>query len=461
MDISKLRNIGIAAHIDSGKTTLSERILFYTGKIYKIHEIREKSGSGPTMDSMELEREKGITIQSAATYCQWKNYHINLIDTPGHIDFTVEVERALRVLDGAVLVLCGVAGVQSQTITVDRQMRRYSLPRIVFINKVDRAGANPDKVVSQLNEKLNIKTVLLTMPIGLEERFTGIVDLINMKAIYYEGEKGEILVEEEVPEYLLEEAQLRRNHIVEVISDFDDNIAEKFLADEFVQAEQLESAIRRFTISRKIIPVFVGTAKRNKGIQTLLDGIGKYLPSPIEKPNEGLDLDNNEEKIELKADPTKPLIALAFKLEDGKYGQLTYMRIYQGKIKKSDTIYNIRSKKKIKISRLVRMHSNEMNDIEEAEAGDIVAVFGIECNSGDTFTDGNINVSMTSMFIPVPVIELAIKTLENQKSTNFSKALNRFQKEDPTFLTNFDEESGETIIKGMGELHLEIGRAHV
>lgn len=456
MDITKLRNIGIAAHIDSGKTTLSERILYYTGKIHQIVEVRSKSGAGPTMDSMELEREKGITIQSAATYCTWGDYHINLIDTPGHIDFTVEVERALRVLDGAILVLCAVAGVQSQSLTVDRQMKRYNVPRIAFINKVDRSGANPDRVLRQMEEKLNHKTVLLTMPIGLEDQFKGVIDLIEMKAVYYEGESGKDVVFREIPSHLLDEAKKRRSIMIEKLADFDDNIAEKFLADEEISAGELKKVIRRETINLRITPVFVGTAKQNKGVQTLLDGVCAYLPSPKEVVNYALDRDNNEAKVQIYPDPNEPLLMIAFKLEDGRFGQLTYMRIYQGRIKKGDVIYNARDGKKIKVPRLVRMHASEMHDIEEAIAGDIIAMFGVECASGDTFTDGRLNYTMESMFIPVPVVELSVAPKEKASQVNFSKALNRFMKEDPTFQVTRDEDSGETIIKGMGELHLDI-----
>lgn len=456
MDISKLRNIGIAAHIDSGKTTLSERILFYTGRIHQIVEVRSKTGAGPTMDSMDLEREKGITIQSAATFCQWKDYQINLIDTPGHIDFTVEVERALRVLDGAVLVLCGVAGVQSQSITVDRQMRRYAVPRIAFINKVDRAGANPDKVVNQLEEKLGHKPVLITMPIGIEDHFEGVIDLIKMKAIYYEGSNGEEVIEKDIPSHLLNEANRRRQKMIERVADYDDIIAEKYLEESEITNNELIAGIRRATIAMHITPVFVGTAKQNKGVQTMLDGVGLFLPAPNEIKNKALDLDDNEKEINLESNPDLPTVALAFKLEDGKYGQLTYMRIYQGKIAKGDNLVNIQSKKKIKVPRIVKMHANSMEDIEVAYAGDIIGMFGVDCSSGDTFTDGKVNYSMTSMHVPTPVIELSVMPKERTQQTNFSKALNRFQKEDPTFQVHRDEESGETLIKGMGELHLEI-----
>ncbi len=456
INIDKLRNIGIAAHIDSGKTTLTERILFFTGKIHKIVEVRSKDGDGPTMDSMDLEREKGITIQSAATFCEWGEYNINIIDTPGHIDFTVEVERSLRVLDGAILVLCGVAGVQSQSITVERQMRRYNVPRIAFINKIDRAGANPDRVIEQLKEKLNNNTVPITMAMGSEDKFAGVIHLLDMKAIYFDGEQGETLRVEEIPAEYLEEAKSRRNKTVEALSDFDDVVAEKFLMDEYMTAEELVPIIRRLTIDLKITPVFTGSAKVNKGIQVLLDGVIAFLPAPKDITNTGLDLDNNEESVDLETNPNKGTVALAFKLEDGKYGQLTYMRVYQGKLKKGEFIINSTNRKKYKIPRLVRMHANDMVEIDEAQAGDIVATFGIDCNSGDTFNDGVLNYAMTSMFVPTPVIELAITPKEKSGLESFSKALNRFQKEDPTLRVARDEESGETIIKGMGELHLEI-----
>ncbi|MFN5006641.1 MAG: elongation factor G [Ignavibacteria bacterium] len=455
-DISKVRNIGISAHIDSGKTTLSERILFYTGKIHKIEEVRGKSGVGATMDSMDLEREKGITIQSAATYCTWGDYEINLIDTPGHVDFTVEVERALRVLDGAVLVLCGVAGVQSQSITVDRQMRRYNVPRLAFINKIDRSGSNPDRVAEQLREKLHHRPVIMTFPMGLEDRFAGVVDLLHMKAVFFDGDNGENIRRDDIPAEYVEEAKKRRHAMIEALSDFDDAIAEKFLMEEEVTAEELIPVIRRETISLKITPLYVGSAMKNKGVQVLLDAVGMFLPAPKDVKNEGLDQSQNEAKLELIPERTKPFVGLAFKLEDGRFGQLTYMRIYQGGVKKGDMITNMSNGKRVKVPRLVRMHADEMHDIEEVGPGQIVAMFGIDCASGDTFTDGNLSVTMTSMFVPEPVIELAVSPKEKSGQVNFSKALNRFTKEDPTFRVYRDEESGETIIKGMGELHLEI-----
>ncbi len=455
--IDKVRNIGISAHIDSGKTTLSERILYYTGKIHKIEEVKGKSGVGATMDFMDLEREKGITIQSAATSAEWDGYTINLIDTPGHVDFTIEVERALRVLDGAVLVLCGVAGVQSQSYTVDRQMRRYRVPRLAFINKLDRSGANAERVTAQLKEKLGLHPVPVQMPVGAEDRFEGVVDLLRMKAVYFDGESGENVREAEIPAELVAAAQAARSRLIESVADVDDVIAEKYLAEEPIGAEDLVPAIRRATVAFKATPVFLGSAYKNKGVQLLLDGINAYLPNPTEIENRALDQDKNEETVTLLSEPGKPFVGLAFKLEDGRYGQLTYMRVYQGKIAKGDFIVNCSAgQKKIKVPRLVRMHADEMEDIDCAYAGDIVALFGVECSSGDTFTDGKVNYTMTSMHVPEAVISLAVEPKEKTATANFSKALNRFTKEDPTFRVHRDEESGQTIISGMGELHLEI-----
>ncbi|KAL7258624.1 hypothetical protein ACSBR1_004693 [Camellia fascicularis] len=454
--MEKLRNIGISAHIDSGKTTLTERILFYTGRIHEIHEVRGKDGVGAKMDSMDLEREKGITIQSAATYCTWKGYQVNIIDTPGHVDFTIEVERALRVLDGAILVLCSVGGVQSQSITVDRQMRRYEVPRVAFINKLDRMGADPWKVLSQARSKLRHHSSAVQVPIGLEEDFQGLVDLVKLQAYYFCGSSGENVTAEEVPANMKELVAEKRRELIEVVSEVDDKLAELFLADEPISSTELEEAIRRATIARKFIPVFMGSAFKNKGVQPLLDGVLSYLPCPIEVSNYALDQTKQEEKVMLSGTPVGPLVALAFKLEEGRFGQLTYLRIYEGVIKKGDFIININTGKKIKVPRLVRMHSNEMEDIQEAHAGQIVAVFGVDCASGDTFTDGSVRYTMTSMNVPEPVMSLAVSPVSKDSGGQFSKALNRFQREDPTFRVGLDAESGQTIISGMGELHLDI-----
>ena len=456
ISVDKVRNIGISAHIDSGKTTLSERVLFYTNKIHKIEEVKGKSGVGATMDFMDLEREKGITIQSAATYCEWKDYNVNLIDTPGHVDFTIEVERSLRVLDGAVLVLCSVAGVQSQSITVDRQMKRYKVPRICFINKMDRAGANPFRGVKMLREKLSHNAHLITYPIGAEDQFKGMVDLVTMKAFYFDGDNGEFIREEAIPEDIQGECQKYREDLIAAVGEFDDVVGNKYLEGQDVTVDELRLAIRKATLSLNFTPVMTGSAYKNKGVQLLLDAVTYYLPSPPEKENIALDQHNAEAKIVLKSDSTLPFVGLAFKLDEGRYGQLTYMRVYQGSVKKGDVIYNSSNDKKVKVPRLVHMHADEMNDVEEAVAGDIVALFGVDCASGDTFTDGTIKYTMTSMFIPNAVISLAIAPKDKASQANFSKALNKFTKEDPTLRVHRDEESAQTIISGMGELHLEI-----
>jgi len=455
-DLSRVRNIGISAHIDSGKTTLTERILFYTDKIHAIHEVRGKDGVGAKMDSMELEKERGITIQSAATYCTWKGIDINIIDTPGHVDFTVEVERALRVLDGAILVLCSVGGVQSQSITVNRQMTRYNVPRIAFINKCDRTGANPEKVAEQLRDKLDLNAHMMQIPIGLESDLVGAVDLITMKAIYYEGDNGEIIREDEIPADMLEDAQEKREALLEEISMFSEELMEALLEEEDIDVQLIHDAIRKGTLALEFTPVFMGSAYKNKGVQTLLDAVEQYLPCPIDVTNMALDLKDEEKEFPVSNDPEDPLIMLAFKLEDGRYGQLTYVRTYQGEVKKGDTVYNNRTGKKVKIGRLCRMHSDEMQEIDSCGSGDIVALFGIDCASGDTFSAGDISCSMTSMHIPEPVISLAVIPVDNKAQVNMSKALNRFTKEDPTFRTYVDHETGETIVSGMGELHLEV-----
>jgi elongation factor G len=455
-EIEKVRNIGISAHIDSGKTTLSERILFYGGKIHAIHEVKGKDGVGATMDSMDLEREKGITIQSAATQVQWKDYTINLIDTPGHVDFTVEVERSLRVLDGAILVLCGVAGVQSQSITVDRQMKRYSVPRLAFVNKLDRQGANPFRVKDALVEKLRLNAFMANIPIGLEDQHRGIVDLVTMKAYENQGEDGENIVEIPIPADLVEQAKEYRQILIGKLADVDDVIAEKFLMEEEPTVEEMRAAMRKGVIALKLVPVFCGSAFKNKNVQHLLDAVTYYLPNPSEKVEQALDLTKNEEKFPLKPENDLPLVALAFKLQETPFGQLTYMRVYQGTLKKGDFIVNQTNKKSVKIPRVVRMHADKMDDVEVAYAGDIIAMFGIDCASGDTFCDDRIQASMQSMHVPDSVISLAVAPKSKDGANNFSKALQKFRKEDPTFRVHRDEESNETIISGMGELHLEI-----
>nr|XP_022914359.1 elongation factor G, mitochondrial [Onthophagus taurus] len=459
--IEKIRNIGISAHIDSGKTTLTERILFYTGRINEMHEVKGKDNVGAVMDSMELERQRGITIQSAATYTIWKEHNINIIDTPGHVDFTVEVERALRVLDGAILVLCAVGGVQSQSLTVNRQMKRYNVPCLAFINKLDRLGANPKRVLSQMRSKLNHNAAFIQLPIGLESSNKGVVDLIAQKAIYFEGDSGETLRYDEIPQEMRSECSDRRHELIEHLSNADDHLGEMFLEEKTINENDIKEAIRRTCLKRTFTPVLVGTALKNRGVQPLLDAVLEYLPNPGEVENTALiELEGKEpEKIVLdpSRNPDKPFVALAFKLEAGKFGQLTYMRCYQGTLKKGDNIYNVRTSRKVRIARLVRMHSNNMEDVNEVFAGDIFALFGVDCASGDTFlTDIKDRVSLESIYVPEPVVSMAIAPANTKDRDNFSKAIARFTKEDPTFHFHFDADNKETIVSGMGELHLEI-----
>ena len=454
-DQTKVRNIGISAHIDSGKTTLTERILYYTKRIHAIHDVKGKDGVGATMDSMELEKERGITIASAATFAQWQDHEINIIDTPGHVDFTIEVERSLRVLDGAVLVLCAVGGVQSQSITVDQQMKRYNVPFIAFINKCDRNGANPDRVVRQLREKLGHNAVAIQLPVGLEAEHRGVIDLVSMKALYFEGQNGETVREEEIPDDLSVPARQKREELIDAASMFSDELMEAALEDR-VTPDLILDGLRRATIARKLTPVLMGSAYKNKGVQPLLDAVCRLLPSPLEVTNQALDTDNDEQPVTLSSSPDLPLVALAFKLEDGQYGQLTYVRVYQGILAKGTTVINARTRKKIKIGRLVRMHADQMEEINTIPAGYIGALFGIDCASGDTFASPGLALSMTSMFVPKPVISLAIVPKDNKSQINMSKALNRFSKEDPTFRTYVNDETNETIIEGMGELHLDV-----
>ncbi len=451
--MDRLRNIGISAHIDSGKTTLTERVLFYTRRIRAIHEVRGSDGVGATMDSMELERERGITIASAATHCRWLDHHINIIDTPGHVDFTVEVERALRVLDGAVMVLCAVGGVQSQSYTVDRQMQRYRVPRIAFVNKCDRVGANPLRVRDQLRGRLHLNPVLLQLPLGLEERHEGVIDLVEMVSLRFEGASGERVVVGEIPPDRRDEAEAAREQMLDAVSMFSDELTEAIL-EERLETRQIHDAVRRATLDLQIVPVMMGSAYKNKGVQPLLDAVVRYLPGPADMAYDADDLQGG--RTPLRPVAHAPTVALAFKLEDGRYGQLTYVRVYQGALQRDDHIVNVRTGQRHRVGRLVRMHADEMEEIRRAEAGDIVALFGIDCHSGDTFTDGTNRVAMAPIHVPDPVISLSVKPVDRSSEAGFSRALARFAKEDPTFRVRVDEESGETVISGMGELHLDV-----
>eukprot|EP00928_Gymnodinium_smaydae_P066104 TRINITY_DN49162_c0_g1_i1.p1 TRINITY_DN49162_c0_g1~~TRINITY_DN49162_c0_g1_i1.p1 ORF type:complete len:781 (-),score=142.98 TRINITY_DN49162_c0_g1_i1:174-2462(-) len=456
LDISKIRNFGISAHIDSGKTTLTERVLFYSGRIKEIHEVRGKSGVGAKMDHMELEREKGITITSAATYCGWNDHHLNLIDTPGHVDFTIEVERALRVLDGAIMICCGVGGVQSQTITVDRQMKRYNVPRIIFVNKMDRYGADPNHILKQVRTKLGLVTQPLQLQIGEEDNFKGVCDLISRKAHYFEGDNGLTKRVDEIPADLKEKVEEMRAELLEVLADLDDEFAEVFLESDDVPIDDIHKAIRRQTLARTFCPLLMGSAFKNKGVQDLLDAVTLYLPSPLDRVNMAMNADDESEEIQLKTETKAPFVGYAFKIQDHPLaGQVTYMRVYQGKLSKGDQITNMLTNKRVPVKRIVRMHSNDIKDVTEAGAGDFVALAGVDCESGVTFTDGKTRISCTSMFVPDPVMSLAVSA-GREDQPRFQKALKRFMREDPTFRVEVNEESKETIISGMGELHLEI-----
>jgi elongation factor G len=446
---SHVRNIGISAHIDSGKTTLSERILFYTGRIHAIEEVRG-GGKGATMDFMDLEKEHGITITSAATTCQWHDTQINLIDTPGHVDFTIEVERSLRVLDGAVMVLCAVGGVQSQSITVDRQMKRYRVARLAFINKMDRLGADPFRVVQAMRDKLQLNAVLLQYPIGSEDNFQGVIDLVEMTAHYYEGENGENWVKKPIPDALVDEAQQAREKLLDALSLFSEAMTEQLIEGKEVPQELQRQIIRQATFSLELTPVLLGSAFKNKGVQNLLDAIALYLPSPIDR-----EIVKTAESVSIYPNPDDSLVALAFKLTVESFGQLTYIRIYSGTLKPGDTVYNSRTGKRVQINRLVRMHANKREEVQVAVAGDIIALLGVDCASGDTLCSGE-PLSLERMFVPQPVITLSIMAKKQESSDRLSKALNRFQKEDPTFCVTHDPESSATLISGMGELHLQI-----
>lgn len=454
MNLEKLRNIGISAHIDSGKTTLSERVLFYTGRIHKIEEVRG-DGDGATMDHMELERERGITITSAATSVKYKGFDINLIDTPGHVDFTVEVERSLRVLDGAVLVLCSVGGVQSQSITVDRQMKRYQIPRLAFINKMDRTGADPYRVVEQLREKLGAEAFLMQVPIGAEDNFQGVVDLIEMVSLTHAGNEGEEVIKGPIPDDLKDEAEAKRGEMLEALSMYSDEMMELLLSEEEISTDLIYK-VARDAVLGGATPVYMGTAFKNKGVQPMLDAVIQFLPSPLDRDVNGRDPSDEEKRITLSPDAEKPFVGMAFKIVDDPFGQLTFMRIYQGTISKGESYVNQRTGRKERFSRIVRMHSDKREEIDSASAGDIVAVMGIDSASGDTYSIERDFCTLESMYVPDPVIKIAVSPKSRSDGDKMGKALQRFRKEDPTFRVFTDEETNEILISGMGELHLDV-----
>ncbi|HUG93240.1 MAG TPA: elongation factor G, partial [Planctomycetaceae bacterium] len=484
--LAQHRNIGISAHIDSGKTTLTERILYYSGRIHRVHEVKGDDG-GATMDFMDLERERGITITSAATHVKWQGHSINIIDTPGHVDFTVEVERSLRVLDGAILVLCAVGGVQSQSLTVDRQMKRYHVPRIAFINKMDRIGANPESVIAQIREKLGVTALPVQLPMGRESKFEGVIDLVRMEAVYFDGKQGETVRREPVPAEFAAAATAARNEMLETLSLYSDDLMLALLEEREVAESEIRAIIRAATISQELTPVLMGTAFRNKGVQEALDAAVHYLPSPLDREMTAIDLNapaqqaeatsgaadsNGHEanghgsngsahaagprRVTLTNSSADPLVSMAFKTVVEAFGQLTYFRVYQGKIEKGGTYTNTRTGRRIRFGRLVRMHANDREDVDRAEAGDIIAVVGVDCASGDTFCGDKVNYALENIFVPEPVIRLSIEPLKRDGADKLSKALERFRREDPTFRVTTDQESGQTLIAGMGQLHLEI-----
>ncbi len=466
MDLSKVRNFGISAHIDSGKTTLSERILYYSGRIHKMEEVKG-GGDGATMDHMELEKERGITITSAATHLHWKgplkeadgeltDTHMNLIDTPGHVDFTIEVERSLRVLDGAILVLCAVGGVQSQSMTVDRQMKRYHIPRLAFINKMDRTGARPFEIIENVKEKLAVDCCLMQYPMGGGETFAGMIDLITQQAIYFDGTDGEKVRYDAVPAQYAEAVKKYRHHMLETLAMYSDELMEMLLSEEEPSIELIHKVTKEAVQGQGFTPVFVGSAYKNKGVQPLLDAIVRYLPSPLERKIAAKKWDDPTQALVLEPDPTKPFVGMAFKIVEDTFGQLTFLRVYQGQVTKGDMLYNQRTGRKDRFSRIVKMHADKREEADTAEAGDIVAIMGIDCASGETYAAEPKYCSLESMFIPKPVIKVSVTPVSRADADKMSKALQRFRKEDPTFNVFNDEETSETIIAGMGELHLDI-----
>ena len=470
--LERTRNIGIAAHIDAGKTTLTERILFYTGMIHKIGEVHDGAA---TTDWMEQERERGITITSAAVTTEWwqraeegtvklfpeQKQRINIIDTPGHVDFTAEVERSLRVLDGAIVVFCGVAGVQPQSETVWRQATKYNVPRIVFVNKMDRTGADFENVFNEVKEKLGANAVRILIPIGCEDHLIGQIDVVNQKAVYFSDDDkfGSTYTIKELEGELVDIAKDAYEELVHAVADVDDQVGEKFLMEEPVTLEELKQGIRRATIANKLVPVAGGSAFKNKGVQYLLDAVVDYLPSPLDIPSAfGMDPDNEEHKIEVKTSDHEKFVALAFKLWADKYvGKLVFFRVYSGVIKKGDTVYNPRTRRSERVGRLIQIQANEHKDIDACYAGDIAAMVGLKnVTTGDTLAAEKHDVVLEPPTFPEPVISMAVEPKTKADQEKLALALARLSEEDPTFMVKTDEETGQTIISGMGELHLEI-----
>lgn len=452
--LERYRNIGIAAHIDAGKTTVTERILFYTGVTHKIGEVHEGE---TTMDWMEQERERGITITSAATTCYWKNHHINIIDTPGHVDFTIEVGRSLRVLDGMIAVYSGVDGVQPQSETVWRQANRYKVPRVIFVNKMDRIGADFARVVSDVRAKLGANAVAMQIQVGVSEDFNGVIDVLTGKLARFEGEMGEKVLLSDAPAEYAEKIKELRTKIVEAAAEVDDRIAEKFLNEEEISNEEIKAAIRKGVIALKIVPAFCGTAFKNKGVQLVLDAVVEYLPSPVDRPPvTGMNEDKQE--VQIPADPKGPFAALVFKImTDPFVGVLNFIRVYSGELKAGSYVYNSRARSKERVSRLVRMHANQREEIDSIRAGDIAAIVGVkEAITGDTLCGEGKVLYLESIDIPAPVISASIEPRNKADYEKMVLTLKKLMQEDPSFRFSYNEETGQTVIEGMGELHLEI-----
>ena len=451
--VQQVRNVGISAHIDSGKTTLTERMLYYSGRIHKMREVRGGDG-GATMDFDDIEKRRGITISSAATRVVWEDHAINVIDTPGHVDFTVEVERSLRVLDGAVLVLCASRGVQSQSLTVDRQMKRYRVPRIAFVNKMDRVGANANAVLDDMRKRLNDNPVAIQLPMSAETAFEGVIDLVAMEAVWFDGEHGQSVRRGVIPDQFGGLAQAARAGMLEALAMLDDDLMDIMLAGETPSADQIKSVIRKNTLALNVTPVLFGTAMKNKGVQEVLDAINAYLPAPNEREVIGNDISQNE--VQLVCDADQPAVAMAFKTVVEKFGQLTFVRIYQGSIRKGDQLVNVRTGKPVRLGRLARIHAGDRLDIDLAQAGDIVGVVGIDCFSGDTFVKPGLDVRLESFVVAEPVVELSIVPKNREDTDKLASALACLARNDPTFRVSTSSDCGETLIAGMGQLHLQV-----
>ena len=455
MQLDKYRNIGIAAHIDAGKTTVTERILYYTGRSHKIGEVHEGEA---TMDWMEQEKERGITIQSAATTCFWKDYQVNIIDTPGHVDFTIEVGRSLRVLDGMVSVFCGVAGVQPQSETVWRQATRYNVPSIIFVNKMDRVGADYFAVIQDVNERLHGNALAMQIPIGESEDFKGVVDVLTGKMLIHTDDKGSEVDWEEASSEYADQIKDLRNKVVERACDFDDALAEKYLEEKEITLEEIKAALRKGVLQREVFPTFCGTAFKNKGVQPMLDAVIDYLPSPLDVPPVVGTIPGTDREVERKADPKEPFTGLAFKImTDPFVGLLTFVRVYSGKLDSGSYVINVNTEKKERVSRLIQMHSNKREEINKASAGDIVAFVGLkDVKTGDTLTAEKNELLLENIDIPASVITSSIEPKNKAEYEKMILALRKMSQEDPSFKLLYDEETGETVIAGMGELHLEV-----